>query len=61
MGCKKTSLKGKQLKSPLMIEHFISDPVYTFCNVIDQKLLKVILFAFMENSYCSLREIEFLG
>ncbi|CCY69638.1 transposase [Eubacterium sp. CAG:161] len=59
----------------------ISDPVYTFCDVMDridltpyfvegkgyktgrprcdaEKLLKVILFAFMENGYCSLREIE---
>lgn len=58
----------------------ISDPVYTFCEVMDhidlnkylavkesrigrprydsEKLLKVILFAFMENGYCSVREIE---
>lgn len=58
----------------------ISDPVYTFCEVMDhidlsryfvekgyktgrprcdeQKLLKVILFAFMENGISSLREIE---
>ena len=59
----------------------ISDPVYTFCDVMDhidltpyfvegkgyktgrprcdaEKLLKVILFAFIENGYCSLREIE---
>ena len=58
----------------------ISDPVYTFCEIMDhidlsryfvekgyktgrprcdaQKLLKVILFAFMENGICSLREIE---
>ena len=73
----------KQLKLPLVIEKLIdiSDPVYTFCDVMDhidltpyfvegkgyktgrprcdaEKLLKVILFAFMENGYCSLREIE---
>ena len=73
----------KQLKLPLIIEKLIdiSDPVYTFCDVMDhidqtpyfveekgyktgrprcdaEKLLKVILFAFMENGYCSLREIE---
>ena len=58
----------------------ISDPVYTFCEVMDhiglskyfvvkgyktgrprcdqQKLLKVILFAFMENGISSLRDIE---
>ena len=72
----------RQLKLPLEIEKLIdiSDPVYTFCEVIDhidlsryfvekgyktghprcdaQKLLKVILFAFMENGICSLREIE---
>lgn len=71
-----------QLKLPLEIEKLIdiSDPVYTFCEVMDhidlsryfvekgyktgrprcdeQKLLKVILFAFMENGICSLREIE---
>ena len=72
-----------QLKLPLVIEKLIdiSDPVYTFCDVMDhidltpyfveakgyktgrprcdaEKLLKVILFAFMENGYCSLREIE---
>ncbi|SKA64787.1 hypothetical protein SAMN02745111_01037, partial [Eubacterium uniforme] len=71
----------KQLKLPLVIEKLIdiSDPVYTFCDVMDhidltpyfvegkgyktgrprcdaEKLLKVILFAFMENGYCSLRE-----
>ena len=70
----------KQLKLPLVIEKLIdiSDPVYTFCDVMDhidltpyfvegkgyktgrprcdaEKLLKVILFAFMENGYCSLR------
>ena len=63
----------RQLKLPLEIEKLIdiSDPVYTFCEVMDhidlsryfvekgyktgrprcdvQKLLKVILFAFMEN------------
>lgn len=73
----------KQLKLPLVIEKLIniSDPVYTFCDVMDhidltpyfvegkgyktgrprcdaEKLLKVILFAFMENGYCSLRNIE---
>ena len=73
---------ARQLKLPLDIEKLIdiSDPVYTFCEVMDhidlykyfaekgcktgrkrcdaQKLLKVILFAFMENGICSLREIE---
>ena len=63
----------RQLKLPLEIEKLIdlSDPVYTFCEVMDhidlskyfvvkgyktgrprcdqQKFLKVILFAFMEN------------
>lgn len=72
----------RQLKLPLEIEKLIdiSDPVYTFCEVMDhidlsryfvekgyktgrpgcdeQKLLKVILFAFMEHGICSLREIE---
>lgn len=72
----------RQLKLPLEIEKLIdvSDPVYTFCEVMDHidlskyfvgkgyktgrpgcdkhKLLKVILFAFMENGVCSLREIE---
>ena len=71
-----------QLKMPLEISKIIeiSDPVYTFCEVMDhvdlnkylavkesrigrprydsEKLLKVILFAFMENGYCSVREIE---
>lgn len=71
----------RQLKLPLEIEKLIdiSDPVYTFCEVMDhidlssyfvekgcktgrprcdeQKLLKVILFAFMEHGICSLREI----
>ena len=74
---------ARQLKLPLEIEKIIniSDPVYTFCDVMDhidltpyfvevkgyktgrprcdaEKLLKVILFAFMENGYCSLRDIE---
>ena len=74
---------ARQLKLPLEIEKLIdiSDPVYTFCEVIDhidlsgyfveekgyktglprcdaEKLLKVILFAFMEHGFCSLREIE---
>ena len=72
----------KQLKLPLEIEKIIdiSDPVYTFCDVIDhidlksyfagegcktgrprcdsEKLLKVILFAFMQNGISSLRELE---
>ena len=72
----------RQLKLPLEIEKIIdiSDPVYTFCEVMDhidlsryfvekgyktgrprcdeQKLLKVILFAFMEHGICSLRKIE---
>ena len=71
-----------QLKLPLEISTIIdiSDPVYTFCEIIDQIdlnkyiapkerrfgrprfdqeiLLKVILFAFMENGYVSTREIE---
>lgn len=74
---------ARQLKLPLEIGKLIdiSDPVYTFCEVIDhidlsgyfveekgyktgrprcdaEKLLKVILFAFMEHGFCSLREIE---
>ena len=72
----------RQLKLSLEIEKLIdiSDPVYTFCEVMDhidlsryfvekgyrtgrprcdeQKLLKVILFAFMEYGICSLRNIE---
>lgn len=68
-----------QLKMPLEISKIIeiSDPVYTFCEVMDhidlnkylavkesragrprynsEKLLKVILFAFMEGGYQSLR------
>ena len=73
----------RQLKLPLEIEKIIdiSDPVYTFCEVMDhmdltpyfvddkdyktgrprcdaQKLLKVILFAFMEHGVSSLRNIE---
>ena len=73
----------RQLKLPLEIEKLIdiSDPVYTFCEVVDhidltpyfvddkdyktgrprcdaQKLLKVILFAFMEHGASSLRNIE---
>ena len=71
-----------QLKIPIEIEKIIetTDPVYTFCEVIDyidlnkylttekrrtgrprydeKTLLKVILFAFMENGYESLRKIE---
>ena len=74
---------ARQLKLPLEIEKLIdiSDPVYTFCEVMDhidlsgyfveekgyktgrprcdaEKLLKVILFAFMEHGFRSLREIE---
>ena len=75
----------RQLKLPLVIEKLIelidiSDPVYTFCEVMDhidlskyfvekgcktgrpkcdvQKLLKVILFAFMEHGISSLRDLE---
>ena len=72
----------RQLKLPLEIEKLIdiSDPVYTFCEVMDHidlsgyfvekgyktgrpkcdqhKLLKVILFAFMEEGFCPLRQIE---
>ena len=73
----------RQLKLPLEIEKLIdlSDPVYTFCDVMDhidltpyfvddkdyktgrprcdaQKLLKVILFAFMEKGISSLRYLE---
>ena len=72
----------RQLKLPLEIEKLIaiSDPVYTFCEVMDHidlskyfvakgyktgrprcdehKLLKVILFAFMEHGISSLRDIE---
>ena len=71
-----------QLKLPVEIEKIIeiSDPVYTFCEVLNhvdlrkhlavkesrtgrkrydsEILLKVILFAFMENGYVSTREIE---
>jgi len=71
-----------QLKLPLEISKIIeiSDPVYTFCEVIDhidlnkylvveerktgrprydaRTLLKVILFAFMEHGYVSVRNIE---
>jgi len=71
-----------QLKLPLEISKIIeiSDPVYTFCEVLNQIdlkrylvikenktgrrrfdceiLLKVILFAFMEHGYVSVREIE---
>lgn len=71
-----------QLKLPLEISKIIeiSDPVYTFCEVMDnidlnkflavkesrigrkrynlEILLKVILFAFMEHGYVSVREIE---
>ena len=77
-----TNYTVRQLKLPLEIEKLIdlSDPVYTFCEVMDhidlsryfvekgyktgrprcdeQKLLKVILFAFMEHGISSLRKIE---
>ena len=70
------------MKLPLEISKIIeiSDPVYTFCEVVNHvdlnrylvikehrtgrprydsdKLLKVILFAFMENGYNSVRDIE---
>ena len=72
----------KQLKLPIEIEKIIeiSDPVYSFCEIVDcidldkyfveegykigrpkynrTKLLKIILFSFMENGYLSLRQIE---
>ena len=72
----------KQLKLPIEIEKIIdfSDPVYSFCEIVDAidlsqffvvkgcktgrprysytKLLKIILFSFMENGYFSLRKIE---
>lgn len=72
----------RQLKLPLDLEKLIdiSDPVYTFCDVLDhidltpyfveegcktgrprcdaKKLLKVILFAFMEHGISSLRDLE---
>jgi len=71
-----------QYKIPLEISQIIeiSDPVYTFCEVMDRidlrkyfaeegcrmgrprcdavKMLRVILFAFMEGGYSSLRELE---
>jgi len=76
------NFKPKQLKLPLEIERIIeiSDPVYSFSEIVDcidltsyfaekgckmgrprysyTKLLKVILFSFMENGYVSLRNIE---
>lgn len=72
----------KQLKLPLDIERKIdvSDPVYSFSEVMDridlkkvlagkecrtgrprcdaEKLLKIILFSFMENGYAPLRDLE---
>ena len=72
----------KQLRLPLDLERIIdiSDPVYTFSEVVDHidlnkflsgkggkigrprcetdKMLKVILFAFMEHGYVSLRRLE---
>lgn len=72
----------KQLKLPLDLERIIdiSDPVYTFSEIVDHvdlsgflsskdgkigrprceasKMLKVILFAFMEHGYVSLRTLE---
>ena len=71
-----------QVKLPVDLERIleISDPVYTFCEVLDSidlykylvekgnktgrprydsyTLLRVILFAFMENGYVSTRKIE---
>ncbi len=72
-----------QLKMPLEISKIIeiSDPVYTFSEVLNhidlkkylaeekrgrtgrpeydsKKLLRVVLFAFMENGYASVRQIE---
>ena len=71
-----------QLKLPVEIEKIIeiSDPVYSYSEVMDhidlnkyltieerrpgrprydqKTLLKIILFAFMENGYASVREIE---
>lgn len=73
----------KQLKLPIEIERIIeiSDPVYSFSEIVDcidlttyfadkkgcktgrprysyTKLLKIVLFSFMENGYISLRKIE---
>lgn len=72
----------KQLKLPLDFEKIIdiSDPVYSFCEVMDRidlsrffadkerktgrprcdlvKMLKLVLFSFMENGYMSLRGME---
>lgn len=72
----------KQLKLPIEIQKIIdfSDPVYSFCEIVDEidlsrffvvkgyktgrprcsrtKLLKIIIFSFMENGYLSLRQIE---
>ena len=79
MEISKTSRKKSTAEIEKIID--ISDPVYTFCDVMDhidlskyfveakgyktgrpkcdaEKLLKVILFAFMERGFCSLREIE---
>ena len=77
-----TNYTPRQLKLPLDLEKIIniSDPVYTFCDVIDHidltpyfaekgcktgrprceanKLLKVILFGFMEHGISSLRDLE---
>ena len=76
----KTNYTPKQLKLPIEIEKIIdfSDPVYSFCEIVDlidlseffvkkgyktgrprysyTKLLKIILFSFMENGYLSLRQ-----
>lgn len=78
----KENYTPKQLKLPIEIEKIIdfSDPVYSFCEIVDcldlsqffvmkgyktgrprysyTKLLKIILFSFMENGYLSLRKIE---
>lgn len=82
MKISQTYCTSYQLKLPLDVERIIetSDPVYTFCEVMDHIdlnqylavqerstgrskydstiLLKVILFAFMEHGYTSVRMIE---
>lgn len=74
--------KPKQIILPLDLEKIISfsDPVYTFCEIIDcidlkkffvvkenktgrpkydkEVLLKIILFAFMDNCYTSTRNLQ---
>ena len=77
-----TNYKPKQIILPLDLEKIISfsDPVYTFCEIIDcidlkkffvvkenktgrpeydkEILLKIILFAFMDNCYTSTRNLQ---